>query len=222
MTLLSKFKLMRTPPLLAAELFIAKLATFLALTALTAFMVVYFFKELFNFPFVVTFSLPSFIEKLFFFFSTACGTDSSWVDLRFIRVEVRLTLKSAGELSWSSVVSLHGLSFSGENLVGLRLLLHLSGLMSKLVESPSLFFIRLTGDGEFAIPMAYSLALLSGESMIYSPDSIIFLSLWSRLFRLAISFVYWSSISLRMLCSFSILLSSCVRRTISGSFLLSI
>ena len=173
---LSWLRFMRTPPLLAAVA-IAKLATFLALTLLTAFMVVCFFKEVLNLLFAVTFSLPSFIEKLFFFFSVICGTESSWIDLRFIKVEVRLTLKRVGELSPSSTFSLQGLSFSGENFVGLLLLLHLSGLISKLPYSPSYFFIRLTGDGELAMPIAYSLALRSGESIICSPDSLICLSL---------------------------------------------
>ena len=69
---------MRTPPLLAAAaVAIAKFATFLALTLLTALTVVDFFKEVLTLPFVVTFSLPSLMEKLFFFFSVVCGIASS-------------------------------------------------------------------------------------------------------------------------------------------------
>jgi len=69
--------LIRTRPLLAAAA-IAKLATFLALTLLTALTVVVFFKEeVLSLLFVVTFSLPSLMEKLFFFFSVICGIASS-------------------------------------------------------------------------------------------------------------------------------------------------
>ena len=83
-----------------------------------------------------------------------------------------------------SSLPLNGLDFSGEHFMGDLS----SGLQSDAAEFlPSLKNLFI-GEGELAMLRAYSRALLRGESMICSPDSLSILALSARFFLLSISF----------------------------------